>query len=145
MVFSPAKEFDREASHAVPPFEDFKHAVTDGGDFALWASSVGNGKIPGIQYPVRPEEIDMEPYRKERISKCITPSLAEERTRDTKDGISEEVMRKIAVSISNQNKEFTLSRDLREKEFAAKIEKEVSKKNYCSIKNNKNQMRKSIR
>lgn len=83
----------------VPPFEDFKHAVTHGGESALWVSSVGKGKIAGIQYTVRPEEIDMEPYRKEKISKCITPSLAEEHTRDTKGRISEEVMRKIAVSI----------------------------------------------
>jgi hypothetical protein len=35
MVFSAAKEFDCEAAHAVPPFEEFEHAVIHGGDFAL--------------------------------------------------------------------------------------------------------------
>ena len=71
----------------------------------------------------------MELYRKDRISKCILPSLAEERLRDTNGAISDEVMRNIAVSSSNQNKEFALSRELREKEFAAKQEKEENKKN----------------
>jgi len=52
LIFSAAIDFDREAAHAVPPFEEFERAVTHGGDFALWAWSVGKGKIPSIQYTV---------------------------------------------------------------------------------------------
>jgi len=129
MVFSAAKDFDREAEHAVPPYEEFERAATHGSDFALWAWSVGKGKIPSIHYTVRPDDEEMESYRKDRISKCISPSLAEERLRDTNGAISDEVMRNIAASLSNQNEEFALSRELREKEFAAKIEKEENKKN----------------
>lgn len=83
MVFSAAKDFDREAGNTVPPFDEFERAVIHGSDFALWAWSVGKGKIPSIQYTVRPNDEDMEIYRKDRISKCISPSLAEEHLRDT--------------------------------------------------------------
>ena len=62
MTFAAAKEFDREASHAIPPFEEHERATTHGSDFALWAWSVGKGKIPGIQYTIRPEDEDMESY-----------------------------------------------------------------------------------
>ena len=48
MVFSAAKEFDRQAAHVIPPFKEFKCAATHEGDFALWAWSIGRGKIPGI-------------------------------------------------------------------------------------------------
>ena len=57
------------------------------------------------------------------------PSLAEECLRDSSGAVSDEVMRNIAISISNQNEEFALSRELREKEFAAKQEKEENKRN----------------
>ena len=53
----------------------------------------------------------------------------EECTRDTKGGILEEVICNVVVSISNQNEECVLSREIREKEFVAKQEKEESKKN----------------
>ena len=71
----------------------------------------------------------MNSYQKERISKCILASLAEECLKETKNGILEDILQNIAVSIANQNKEIVLSRELTEKEFAAKIEKEKSKKN----------------
>ena len=65
MTFVAAKEFDHEAAHATPPFEEHEHATTHGSDFALCASSVGKVKIPGIQYTVRPKDEDMESYRTE--------------------------------------------------------------------------------
>ena len=129
LVLSAAKDFDCKAANAIPPFEKDKWAVFHGGGFALWAWSFGKGKIPAIHYTVRTDDELMESIRKERISKCITPSLLDEEPQVSSSGISEEVMRNIAVSIANQNEEFALSRQLREEELAAKIEKEESKKN----------------
>jgi len=129
MTLAAAKEFDHEAARAIPPFDEHERATSHGNDFALWAWGVGKGKVPGIRYTVRPEDGDMEAFRVERISKCIAPSLADENSRERNAGISEEVMRNIAVSIANQNEEFALSREFREKEFAAKLEKEENKKN----------------
>lgn len=69
----------------------------------------------------------MESFWKERVSECITLSMTKEDTRDTRSGISEEVLQNIAVSIANQNEEFALLRELKEKN-SAEQEKELSKK-----------------
>jgi hypothetical protein len=70
-TFTAAKEFDREAANASPPFDEHERAITYGSDFALWAWSIGKGKIPSIQYTVRPEDKEMESSKSDGLVSAL--------------------------------------------------------------------------